>query len=89
MARRARGVSAGWSPLAGARLAFGMLLALLVGAVRRAMRLATAMEARGFGSARCRTIARPQRMRLSDWGLIAGSLLLALGAAGLSLALGS
>ena len=89
MARRARGVSAGWSPLAGARLAFGMLLALLVGAVRRATRLATAMEARGFGSAQCRTIARPQRMRLADWGLIAGALLLAAGAAGLSLALGS
>ncbi len=73
MARRARGVSAGWSPRAAARLGFGMLLALLVGSVRRATRLATAMEARGFGSAQCRTIARPQRMRLSDWGLIGGA----------------
>lgn len=70
MARRARGVSAGWSPIGAARLASGKLLALLVGAVRRATRLALAMEARGFGSAACRTIARPQRMRLADWGLL-------------------
>jgi energy-coupling factor transport system permease protein len=88
MARRARGVSAGRSPLAAARLGFGMLLGLLVGSVRRATRLATAMEARGFGTAACRTIARPQRMRLADWGLIAGAALLAFGASGVSLAFG-
>ena len=76
MARRARGVSAGWSPVAGVRLAFGMLLALLVGAVRRATRLATAMEARGFGSAPCRTVARRQRMRGADWSLLAAALAL-------------
>ena len=81
MARRARGVSAGWSPLAVARLGFGMLLALLVGAVRRATRLATAMDARGFGSASCRTVARPQRMRAADWGLLAAAA--GLGVAGL------
>ncbi len=70
MARRARGISAGWSPLAGVRLAFGELLALLVGSVRRATRLALAMEARGFGTASCRTIARPQRLGVADWGLL-------------------
>src|SRR6185503_14221100 len=70
MARRARGVSAGWSPVAAARLAFGKLLALLVGAVRRATRLALAMDARGFGTAACRTIARQQLMRAGDWGLL-------------------
>ena len=70
MARRARGVSAGWSPILAMRLAFGKLLALLVGSVRRATRLAQAMEARGFGTKTCRTIARPQRMRASDWGLL-------------------
>lgn len=85
MARRARGVTAGWSPLAAARLGFGMLLALLVDAVRRATRLATSMEARGFGSAPCRTIARPQRMRLADWGLLAAAVLLAVGAYGAGL----
>jgi len=70
MARRARGISAGWSPLVGARLAFGKLLALLVGSVRRATRLALAMEARGFGTASCRTIARPQRLGVAGWGLL-------------------
>jgi energy-coupling factor transport system permease protein len=83
MARRARGVSTGWSPIAAVRLGFGMLLALLVGAVRRATRLATAMEARGFGTAACRTIARPQRMRLGDWGLLVSAI--CLGAAGLAI----
>lgn len=81
MARRARGVSAGWSPLAAARLAFGKLLALLVGSVRRATRLAMAMDARGFATEGCRTIARPQRMRLADVGLIVAAA--ALGAAAL------
>ncbi|MDP9467221.1 MAG: energy-coupling factor transporter transmembrane protein EcfT [Chloroflexota bacterium] len=76
MARRARGVSGGRSPVAAVRLAFGMLLALLVGAVRRATRLATAMEARGFGIAPCRTIARPQQMRPADWWLLAGAVVL-------------
>lgn len=69
-ARRARGITAGWSPIGRARLGFGMLLALLVGATRRATRLATAMEARGFGALACRSVARPQRMRPSDWGLV-------------------
>ena len=84
MARRARGVSAGWSPIAWARLAFGKLLALLVGSVRRATRLALAMDARGFGEEECRTIARPQRLRLADWGLILGAA--ALGAVALVVA---
>jgi energy-coupling factor transport system permease protein len=88
MARRARGVSAGWSPITAARLAFGMLLALLVGAVRRATRLATAMEARGFGLAECRTIARPQRVRPADWMLIGAALLLAVVAVGAGVAAG-
>jgi energy-coupling factor transport system permease protein len=70
MARRARGISAGWSPILAARLAFGKLLALLVGSVRRATRLALAMDARGFGATACRTIARPQKMRIADWGLV-------------------
>jgi len=87
MARRARGVRSGGSPLAAAQLAFGMLLALLVGSVRRATRLAAAMDARGFGAAPCRTIARTQRMRPADWWLLAGALLLAAAAWGLGVAL--
>ena len=86
MARRARGVSADGSPIAGARLAFGMLLALLVGAVRRATRLATAMEARGFGVADRRTIARPLRMHARDWILLGFAAGLAAVVAGVSVA---
>jgi energy-coupling factor transport system permease protein len=87
MARRARGVSAGLSPVTAARLAFGKLLALLVGAVRRATRLALAMEARGFGTAPCRTIARPQRMRAADWGLLVAAVALGATALGIGWAL--
>lgn len=85
LARRARGVSAGGSPIAAARIGFGMLLALLVGAVRRGTRLATAMEARGFGALPCRSIARPERMRGADWGLIVAAVALSAGALGASL----
>lgn len=89
LARRARGVAAGRSPLAALRLFFGKLLTLLVGAIRRATRLATAMEARGFGALPCRTVARQQRMAARDWWLIAAAAALGLAAIGLSLALGA
>ena len=46
LARRARGVEAGRNPVARARLLAGSGFALLVGAVRRGSRLATAMDAR-------------------------------------------
>ena len=89
LARRARGVDSGHSPLAAARIGFGMLLALLVGAVRRATRLATAMEARGFGALECRSVARPVRMQFADWALFFGTLALAIVALGVSVAVGS
>lgn len=88
LARRARGVAAG-SPVAAGRMTLGMLLALLVGAVRRATRLATAMESRGFGARPCRTIARPTRMRATDWGWISAAVLLGVGAVAVSLATGN
>lgn len=86
LARRARGVEAGRSPIAAVRLAMGMLLALLVSAVRRATRLATAMESRGFGAEACRTIARPMRMHATDWGWISAAMLLGFGAVAVSVA---
>ena len=89
MARRARGVQAGRSPVAAVRLAAGQLLTLLVGAVRRGSRMAAAMEARGFGAMPCRTVARVQRMRVGDWGWIAGAALLVAAAVGVSAALGT
>ena len=89
MARRARGVEAGRNPLAAVRLFAGQLLALLVGAIRRGSRMALAMEARGFGSLGCRTVARVQRMRAADWAWVLGALLLAGAAIGISLAAGT
>jgi len=89
LARRARGVSAGGSLIAAARIGFGMVLTLLVGAVRRGTRLATAMEARGFGALPCRTIARPEQMAGADWWLIVATGTLAAGALGASLFVGS
>jgi energy-coupling factor transport system permease protein len=89
LARRARGVTAGRSPLAAIGLFFGKLLALLVGAVRRGTRLATAMEARGFGTRSCRTVARPQRVLRRDWLLVGAAAALGLGAVSASLAIGT
>lgn len=89
MARRARGVDAGGSPIAAVRLFASQLLAILVTAIRRGTRMALAMEARGFGALSCRTSARIQRMRGSDWGWIGGAVLLATAAVGISLALGT
>lgn len=89
LARRARGVGAGRSPLGAVRLFGGRLLALLVGAVRRGSRMALAMEARGFGARECRTAARTMRMSAGDWAWVAGGVGLAATAVLTSLALGT
>lgn len=89
MARRARGVAAGRSPLAAARLFAGQLMTLLVGAIRRGSRMALAMEARGFGARDCRTVARVQRFSIGDWAWIGGAIALSAVAIGLSVALGT
>lgn len=63
-ARRARGLADRTGPKYWASVTFG----LLVSALRRAGKLATAMEARGFGDpARSRTWARPARWVARDW----------------------
>ncbi|MEP6680621.1 MAG: energy-coupling factor transporter transmembrane component T [Chloroflexota bacterium] len=89
LARRARGVDAGRSAFAAAGIFFGELLTLLVSAVRRATRLALAMEARGLGSRPCRGIARPQRVGAGDLALLVAAALLAAGAVGVGLAAGT
>ena len=89
LARRARGVDAGRSPLGAVRLLGGQLLALLVAAIRRGSRMALAMEARGFGARACRSVARPQGMTLADWGWLAGAVGLGAAAVAVSLALGT
>jgi len=83
LARRARGVDAGRNPFARLRLFGTAVFTLLVCAIRRAVRLSAALEARGFGSRRGRTFARTMRMRPTDW------LLLAAVAAVLAVAVGS
>jgi energy-coupling factor transport system permease protein len=89
LARRARGVDAGRNPAVAVRMAGALLVALLVGAVRRGGRMALAMEARGFGALPSRTVARVQHMRPADWGWIAAAGALAALAVGVSLALGA
>jgi energy-coupling factor transport system permease protein len=66
LARRARGVDAGRNPVRHLRLFAGTAFALLVGAVRRGSRLATAMDARGFDSGIARTNARGSHLRARD-----------------------
>lgn len=89
LARRARGIDAGRNPVVAVQLFAGGLLALLVAAIRRATRLAVAMESRGLGSRPCRTQARPQPMRRRDWALLAGGFVAAAGATAISMAAGS
>lgn len=73
MARRARGVDAGRSPVSALRLFSSQVLALLVAAIRRGTRLATAMDARGFDSGHARTYARRQHVSGSDVALVAAA----------------
>jgi energy-coupling factor transport system permease protein len=89
LARRARGIDAGWSPVARLRLFAGTTFGLLVGAIRRGARLATAMDARGFDSGLPRTVARPQRVDAADWALVVGALAVGVGALAVSMALGT
>lgn len=67
LARRARGVA----DTGRVRRFFGQSFALFVLAIRRAAKLATAMEARGFGAPGARSWARPSRLHRRDAGLVA------------------
>jgi energy-coupling factor transport system permease protein len=89
LARRARGIEADRTFVDRALAFPGRALGLLVAAIRRATRLALAMDARGFGSRDCRTLARPRALTLRDGALVAGALVLATAATSLSLALGT
>jgi energy-coupling factor transport system permease protein len=66
LARRARGIDAGWNPVAAVRIQAGLLFAVLVATIRRASRLALAMDARGFGSRPDRTYARRSQFHALD-----------------------
>jgi len=88
-ARRARGLEGGWNPLRRLQLFASTMFTLLVGAIRRAGRLAAAMDARGFDSEIPRTHAREQRMGRADWVLIALAAAVCAAAVGISLAYGT
>ena len=89
LARRARGIDAGRNPVARVRLGASALFALLVGAIRRGTRLATAMDARGFDAGVRRTVARPQRFTGADAALVGGGLALGLLALAASVTVGT
>lgn len=85
LARRARGVS----DAGRVRRALGMAFALFVLAIRRGSTLATAMEARAFGSPGPRTWARPSRLGPRDYALMAWGLAISGLALTASIALGA
>lgn len=84
LARRARGLDNGR-----VTAFFSMTRSLLVGAIRRATRLANAMDGRGFADPGCRTLARPRAILARDWALIAASFAVAAFATAASIAAGS
>ncbi|MDF2823021.1 MAG: ABC-type cobalt transport system, permease component CbiQ [Mycobacterium sp.] len=84
-ARRARGVA----DHARLRRVLGQAFALLVFAVRRGSKVATAMEARGVGAYPTRTWARPSTFGLREFAVIAAGVGIAAAAVTVSMAYGS
>ena len=89
LARRARGIDDRSSWLRRAVSFRERSCTLLVAAIRRGVRLALAMDARGFASMTCRTIARPQPFTGLDRALLGSSFMLAAGTVWLGIALGT
>ena len=83
-ARRSRGIA----DTNRVRYAFSLAFGLLVMSLRRAGKLATAMEARAFGRAGERTWARESTMRPRDWAVLAACVVLAAVALGAAWATG-
>jgi energy-coupling factor transport system permease protein len=84
LARRARGLDN-----ARATAFFSMTRSLLVAAIRRATRLAVAMDGRGFAEPGCHTLARPRAIDARGWGLLIASIAVAGLATAASMAAGS
>jgi len=84
-ARRARGVA----DHARLRRTAGQAFALLVFAVRRGSKLATAMEARGFGANRTRTWARPSTFGGREIALVGAGIVIAAVAISVSVGTGA
>lgn len=85
LARRARGVA----DRGRIRRFLGMAFALLVLSIRRGSKLATAMEARGFGASTTRTWARESRFGGREWALMALGLAISLTAIAAATAAGT
>lgn len=79
LARRARGIEAGRNPVAHLRLFASNVFGLLVLAIRRASRLARAMDARGFDAGIPRSVARPQRFGPADLALVVAGAVVGVG----------
>jgi energy-coupling factor transport system permease protein len=75
-ARRLRGLQPG-DPLGRVREVGGRLLVMLVSAIRRAERMALAMDARGFDCGLRRSHYRPVRTGWRDWLTVAGAVAVA------------
>jgi energy-coupling factor transport system permease protein len=88
LARRARGVDAGANPVALARVFGSTAFALLVAAIRRGSRLATAMDARGFDSGIPRTNARGSTLHRRDALFVVGAVAVCAAAVTLSVLTG-
>jgi energy-coupling factor transport system permease protein len=84
-ARRARGIAGRGA----VRRSLGQAFTLFVLSIRRASSLATAMEARGFGSSARRTWARPSRFTARDWLVLGIGVLVAALAVAVSVLTGS
>jgi energy-coupling factor transport system permease protein len=89
LARRTRGVEGGRNPVAHARLFAGMAFTLLVGALRRGSRLATAMDARGFDSGVVRTNARGSHLHARDVAFVVDTVVVCAAAVTLSVLTGA
>nr|BFF09889.1 hypothetical protein GCM10025699_11920 [Microbacterium flavescens] len=85
LARRARGVA----DRGRLRRFVGMAFALLVLSIRRGSKLATAMEARGFGAPGQRTWARDSPFGGAEWALMGAGLAIAAVATAAALAAGT
>lgn len=85
LARRARGVAESGA----LRRMLGQSFSLFVLSIRRGSKLATAMEARGFGSSGPRTWARPSVFRGRDWVALGVAVLVAGVAVAVAVAVGS
>ena len=89
MARRARGVADGRGPITALRSLGARSFSLLVLAIRRGSRLATAMEAKGFGADTPRSWARESRLGRFDVLLVLGGAVIAAAAVAVSVLTGA